>query len=102
MLDWLLTIIFMAFGFGAAYAAGRFWWGTERWGLRAGFCALIGGFATYLLLTLGIGGLEDLVSQGGTWFVVDVSLVGMLLGWVAALLWWMAETNARSGIGKFS
>jgi len=53
MLDWLLTIIFMAFGFGAAYAAGRFWWGTERWGLRSGFCALIGGFITYLLLTLG-------------------------------------------------
>jgi len=64
--------------------------------LRAGLCALIGGFGTYMLLTLGIGGLEDLVRQGGTWFIVEVSLAGMLIGWVAALLWWMAVNNPSS------
>jgi hypothetical protein len=96
MIDWLMTLIFIALGSGAAYAIGRFWWRTEQWGIRSGLCALIGGFGMYLLLTLGIGGLEDLVRQGGTWFIVEVSLVGMLIGWIAALLWWMTASNRPS------
>jgi len=96
MIDWFMTLIFMALGFGAAYATGRFWWGSQQWGIRSGLCALIGGFSTYLLLTLGIGGLEDLVREGGTWFIVEVTLFGMLIGWVAALLWWMTVSNPPS------
>jgi len=30
--DWLLTIIFLAIGGSAAYASGRFWWGSRQWG----------------------------------------------------------------------
>ncbi|MEL7646317.1 MAG: hypothetical protein AAGU04_08650, partial [Anaerolineaceae bacterium] len=92
--DWLLTIMVMALGFGAAFASGRFWWGSNLWGARAGVCALIGGFAAYLLLTLGLPSLEGLVREGGTWFVVEVALSGMLFGWLAALMWWTAKKTA--------
>ena len=92
--DWLLTIMVMALGFGAAFASGRFWWGSNLWGVRAAVCALIGGFAAYLLLTLGLPALEELVREGGTWFVVEVALSGMLFGWLAALMWWTAKKTA--------
>jgi len=36
------------------------------------------------------------VREGGTWFIVEVTLVGMLIGWVAALLWWMTVSNPPS------
>lgn len=95
--DWLLTIMVMSLGFAAAFASGRFWWGSQLWGMRAGVCALIGGFAAYLLLTLGLPSLESLVRAGGTWFIVEVALSGMLFGWLGALIWWfIKKTAARS------
>ena len=95
--DWLLTMMVMSLGFAAAYASGQFWWGSRLWGARAGVCALIGGFAAYLLLTLGLPSLEALVREGGTWFVVQVALSGMLFGWLVALVWWFAKkTSART------
>ena len=92
--DWLLTIMVMSLGFAAAFAAGRFWWGSRLWGARAGVCALIGGFAAYLLLTLGLPSLEGLVREGGTWFIVEVALSGMFVGWLCALIWWFAKKTA--------
>ncbi len=92
--DWLLTMMVMSLGFAAAFASGQFWWGSKLWGARAGVCALIGGFAAYLLLTLGLPSLEELVKEGGTWFVVEVALSGMLFGWLAALVWWFAKKTA--------
>ncbi|HNW96144.1 MAG TPA: hypothetical protein PKL60_08155, partial [Anaerolineaceae bacterium] len=89
--DWLLTIMVMSLGFGAAFASGQFWWGSRLWGVRAGVCALIGGFAAYLMLMLGLPSLEALVREGGTWFVVEVALSGMLFGWLSALVWWYAK-----------
>jgi len=84
----------MSLGFAAAFAAGRFWWGSRLWGARAGVCALIGGFAAYLLLTLGLPSLEGLVREGGTWFIVEVALSGMFVGWLCALIWWFAKKTA--------
>jgi len=95
--DWLLSMMVMSLGFAAAYASGFFWWGSRLWGARAGVCALIGGFTAYLLLTLGLPGLEALVREGGTWFVVQVTLSGMLFGWLAALVWWFAKKTAARG-----
>lgn len=95
--DWLLSMMVMSLGFAAAYASGFFWWGSRLWGARAGVCALIGGFTAYLLLTLGLPGLEALVREGGTWFVVQVALSGMLFGWLAALVWWFAKKTAARG-----
>jgi len=92
--DWLLTMMVMSLGFAAAFASGQFWWGSKLWGARAGVCALIGGFAAYLLLTLGLPSLEELVKEGGTWFVVEVALSGMLFGWLSALVWWFAKKTA--------
>jgi beta-N-acetylhexosaminidase len=95
--DWLLTIMVMSLGFGAAFASGQFWWGSRLWGVRAGVCALIGGFAAYLMLMLGLPSLEALVREGGTWFVVEVALSGMLFGWLGALVWWYAKKTAVRG-----
>ncbi len=89
MQDWLLMVMVLTLGFGAFFIIGRYWWGSQVWGLRSALCSLIGGLAAYLLLTLGFERLQDLVAEGGTWFIVQISIAGMFIGWAAALIWWM-------------
>lgn len=100
MKDWLLMVIVLILGFGLTYLIGRYWWGSHIWGLRSGLCAIIGGLLAYLFLTLGIPRLQDLVVEGGTWFVIQVTLVGLLLGWMGALVWWMTNPTMPSGTNR--
>jgi hypothetical protein len=55
------------------------------------------GFAAYLLLTLGLPSRGKPCGAGGTWYIVEVALSGMLFGWLGALIWWfIKKTAARS------
>jgi len=89
MMDWFLIVLILIAGFGVAYLVGFRWWGGAGWAFRSGFCTLIGGLVAYLLLTLGIDSLVELVKQSSSWFIVQMTVVGMLFGWVAALIWWL-------------
>ena len=91
--DWLLTLMILILGFGAAYALGYFWWGGQVWGLRSGICTAIGGFAAYTLLTLGFPDIISWIQQSGAGFVAQVTLVGMVLGWLGALVWWLRQSH---------
>jgi hypothetical protein len=91
--DWLLTLMILMLGFGAAYALGYFWWGGQVWGLRSGICTAIGGFAAYTLLTVGFPDIISWIQQGGAGFVAQVTLVGMALGWLGALVWWLRQPH---------
>jgi len=95
MMDWFLIILILVAGFGVAYLVGYRWWGNIVWALRSGFCTLIGGLAAYLLLTFGFSSLVELVKQSGSWFIVQMTLVGMLFGWMAALIWWLRAEGLK-------
>jgi beta-N-acetylhexosaminidase len=88
MQDWLLMIMLLVIGFGLAYALGYLWWGSNNWGLRAGYCTVIGGLSSYLLLTFGITPLMRQMQAHGVRVVVLAALIGMLLGLVVAFVWW--------------
>ncbi len=93
--DWLLVIMLNLAGGFVAWIAGYKWWGSVRWGIRSAFCTVIGGLLAYLLLTIGITPIMNLVKESSSWFVVQATVVGMLFGWAAALVWWMSSQNKR-------
>ena len=51
--------------------------------------SVVGGLFAYLLLTFGISPIMDLVKSSSSWFVVQMSVIGMLFGWATALVWWI-------------
>ncbi len=87
--DWLLTIMLLITGFGISYAIGYFWWKGRQWAIRSGLCTVLGGLVAYLTLSLGIPWLSEVIRKSGTWFVIQTSIVGMLIGWIASLIWWL-------------
>lgn len=93
--DWLLVIMLNLAGGLLAWIAGYKWWGSVRWGLRSAFCTVIGGLLAYLFLTFGITPIMDLVKASSSWFVVQATVIGMLFGWAAALVWWMVGENKQ-------
>lgn len=93
--DWLLVIMLNLAGGFLAWIAGYKWWGSVRWGIRSAFCTVIGGLLAYLLLTFGIAPIMNLVKASSSWFVVQASVIGMLFGWAAALVWWMMGESHR-------
>ncbi|MEA4811542.1 MAG: glycoside hydrolase family 3 N-terminal domain-containing protein [Anaerolineaceae bacterium] len=89
--DWLLVIMILILGAGFAYAIGFYWWGTSTWGMRSLLTSFVGGITAYLLLTLGLGPLLALVKEGGSWFIIQVALLGLFFGWMVSLFWWMGK-----------
>ena len=96
MMDWFLIVLILIAGFGVAYLIGFRWWGGPAWAFRSGFCTLIGGLLAYLLLTLGIDSLVELVKESSSWFIVQMSVIGMLFGWVGALIWWLRAEGMKA------
>jgi len=94
-LDWLITMLIVAMGFGIAYLIGYYWWGSERWGLRSGLCAVIGGLTSFVYLSLRTQGTVSWMIKSGTWFVIQMALVGLILGWIVALVWWMVKEGNK-------
>jgi beta-N-acetylhexosaminidase len=92
--EWALGIMVMGLGGALAFFGGRIWWKTSRWGLRSMLTTLIGGLLSYSYLNLGTLGTRRWVLESGTTFVVEVIVVGMMLGWIVALVWWI-RTDGR-------
>ena len=92
--DWALGVLMMGLGGAMTFLIGLLWWGSSRWGLRSSLCALIGGLLSYTYLNLGIDGTKFWMQQSGTVFVIEIVVVGLLLGWIGALIWWM-RTEGR-------
>ncbi len=87
--EWALGLIIMAVGAALTYFIGFYWWGTPRWALRSAMCSLIGGLLTYSYLNLGLEGTQYWIEQSGTAFVIEMIVVGLLMGWIVALIWWV-------------
>ena len=87
--DWAFGVLVMGIGSALTFMIGLLWWGSSRWGLRSALCALIGGLGAYTYLNLGISGVKDWIQQSGTLYVIEIVVAGLLIGWIAALIWWM-------------
>ncbi len=87
--DWLLSVLIVVIGGLLAWVVGYKWWGGTRWAMRSASFTIIGGLSSYLLLTLGIKPIMALVKQSASWFVVQMTVIGMLFGWAFALAWWV-------------
>jgi beta-N-acetylhexosaminidase len=87
--EWAMGVIIMGVGSVATYLVGYYWWGSVRWGLRSSLCALIGGLVAYTYLNLGTSGSKFWLTESGTLFVIEVVVVGLLIGWIGALIWWI-------------
>ena len=92
--DWAIGVLVMAVGGTLTFFIGLVWWGTSRWGLRSSLSALIGGLLSYSILNLGFEGPKFWMDQSGRAFVVEIVVAGLLIGWIAALIWWM-RTEGR-------
>jgi beta-N-acetylhexosaminidase len=92
--EWAMGVMVILVGAALAYLIGNLWWGSSRWGLRAALCTLIGGSAFYSYLNLGMADTQYWLEESGAVFVVEMIVVGLLLGWIAALVWWM-RTDGR-------
>lgn len=93
--DWLLVILLNLAGGFLAWIVGYKWWASLRWGIRSTLCTVIGGLGAYILLTFGITPIMNLVKASSSWFVVQATVIGMLFGWTAALIWWILDQNKR-------
>ena len=93
--DWFIMMLIVGAGFGLAYLIGYYWWGSARWGVRSGLCAAIGGLVSFIYLNLGTSGTISWMQQSGTWFVIQLALVGIILGWIFALVWWMVKDGSK-------
>ena len=87
--DWAFGVLVMGIGSALTFMIGLLWWGSSRWGLRSALCALIGGLGAYTYLNLGISGVKDWIQQSGTLYVIEIVVAGLLIGWIAAVIWWM-------------
>jgi hypothetical protein len=92
--EWALGVMVLGLASGLAFIAGKVWWQTNRWGIRSMLCALIGGLLSYSFLNLGTKGTRYWLETSGTGLVVEVIVVGVLMGWICALVWWL-RTDGR-------
>jgi beta-N-acetylhexosaminidase len=92
--DWAFGVMVMGVGGALTFLIGLLWWGSSRWGIRSSLCALIGGLLAYTYLNVGADGTKHWMQQSGRIFVIEIVVAGLLIGWIAALIWWM-RTEGR-------
>jgi beta-N-acetylhexosaminidase len=85
--EWALSILLIAMAAGLAYGLGFWLWGSLRWGMRWSLCAVLGGLAGYLYLAAGMPGGTVWIQGAGTNGILMGTLMGILSGWIAAIIW---------------
>lgn len=93
--QWFISILAIAAGAAGAYALGRAS-GSLRWGVRWAFASALGGLFMYTYIAIGMPGSSDFVKTYGSWGVLWLTLLGILLGWLAGWGWrrWL-EAKAK-------
>lgn len=93
--DWLIALLItLTVAWGSYRLATMI--GQVRWGIRAGFLALIGGLLAYSYLLLKLPGTQGLWNQSLSRSIFLITLSGCLAGIAAAYLWRaLAEARQR-------
>jgi beta-N-acetylhexosaminidase len=83
---WLLSLFVLGGGAMLAYWVGGSW-GKARWSTRWALCTLLGGLVVYNYLALGLPGAADMLMTGGGGALVELMLLGEIVGALCAWLW---------------
>jgi hypothetical protein len=90
--DWLLSTILIL-----GLSACLFWLGSTRaslqWGIRWATLSCLGGYLSYLYLVIGLPGSSYLISISGSTVVALISVLGVIVGWGVAGIWWSIDQH---------
>ncbi len=98
--EWILAVLLSAI---LAFAAYRFaaLLGQVRWGIRAGFLALIGGLVAYSYLALKLPGSQFFLDWSLVLSATLYAFIGSVLGILATIGWrYFHETARQTSNGK--
>ena len=84
--DWAIAVLIASLTAWSIYRLAALI-GHVRWGVRAGFLALIGGLVGFCYLALELPGSQVLLRDSISLGVVIITFFGALLGLIGALLW---------------
>lgn len=84
--EWIITIL-ISFGLAFAIYQVSIQLGNSRWGIRAGMLALIGGLSGYIYIISSPADNRPMPEIGLPWNVLLTSLIGVLIGFGASLIW---------------
>jgi hypothetical protein len=69
-----------------------------QWGIRWAGLAAICGYLAYLYLMLGFPGSATLIQANGTVAIALISVLGVVLGWGIAGIWWLITQKQINAI----
>jgi beta-N-acetylhexosaminidase len=94
--EWTLMMLVITAGTGLAFAISYRLLSSLRWGVRWGLCTVVGGLVVYIYLSSGLPGGSTWVQLAGTGGILGSTLMGIVSGWIAALIWWLVfRQNSR-------
>jgi beta-N-acetylhexosaminidase len=95
--DWFLSTVLIL-----GLSACLYWLGQLRvsmqWGIRWAGLAAICGYLAYLYLMLGFPGSATLIQANGTVAIALISVLGVVLGWGIAGIWWLITQKQINAI----
>ena len=84
--EWLLVMLIIGISASMVYSLGKRIH-SMRWGIRWALCAIIGGVASYIYLTVGMPGGAAWLKLTGTTGMLVVVILCMCLGFAVGILW---------------
>jgi beta-N-acetylhexosaminidase len=94
--EWTLIMLVITAGAGLAFSISYRLLSSLRWGVRWGLCTVVGGLVVYIYLSSGLPGGSTWVQLAGTGGILGSTLLGIVSGWIAALVWWLViRQNSR-------
>ncbi len=93
--DWLLALLLTGGVSGMNLGLARRTHGIH-WSIRAVLLTISGGLLAYSYLAAGLPGSQTLITAGGTWGILGMTLLGALSGAVAMWLWHFYTTRQRN------
>lgn len=85
-LQWISAVLLIGAAVIAALYLGRST-GSLRWGVRWALTTAIGGLSAYSYLSSGMPGAEDFLKRFGNAGITWLTVLGVLLGWLAGYTW---------------
>jgi beta-N-acetylhexosaminidase len=94
--EWTLVMLVIVAGAGLAFSISYRLLSSLRWGVRWGLCTVVGGLVVYIYLSSGLPGGPNWVQLAGTEGILGSTLLGIVSGWIAVLVWWLViRQNSR-------
>jgi beta-N-acetylhexosaminidase len=97
--EWTLVMLVVTAGAGLAFVFSYRLLSSLRWGVRWGLCTVMGGLVVYIYMSSGFPGSSTWVQLAGTGGILGSTLLGIVFGWIAALIWWLVKRqNSRKNL----